>query len=414
MVSNFGGINKQTQAYTPINLANKSEKYICPDCSKDLIPHLGKIKAHHFQHKSSKNNPCNYYSKSPSESQKHKNSKYQLKYIWENNDITIKRYCKSCQTDREFKISQKVENTEIVIEHPFTFNNSKKYADLAYLKNGNNNPSVIIEILVTSKTKIENRPEPWYEIDAAEICECDSNKYQFRCVRDMKCEKCLDMDKLKENDLEKYVRIKLGQDYTSPEYVDLSSNDGPCLVEINQDEYNQLTVEKQGIIRPKHLRLDFNAIGNDKDFQIGIENNKKICEIFDNDLHFNKIIIHSRKGGIWGYIVSNKDYIKHKDEYWRQYYDGINGELQLPYVYKANFSGETTVDIIKKLILESKKHRPSNNCKFPKGLCEDCGSTHKNRKWNKCKDCIKKICFDCGTTKKNIRYMRCYDCHINK
>lgn len=45
--------------------------------------------------------------------------------------------------------------------------------------------------------------------------------------------------------------------------------------------------------------------------------------------------------------------------------------------------------------------------------CEDCGDPHKNRKWNKCKDCVKYICFDCGTDC-NSNYKYCYDCYDSK
>jgi len=41
--------------------------------------------------------------------------------------------------------------------------------------------------------------------------------------------------------------------------------------------------------------------------------------------------------------------------------------------------------------------------------CEDCGETHRNRKWNKCNDCVENICFECGK-ENNSEYKYCYAC----
>lgn len=214
---------------------------------------------------------------------------------------------------------------------------------------------------------------------------------------------------MKENDLDKYVRIKLGQDFNSPKYIKISDE----TTEINQVEYNLLPkapnryddrVDGQKYtddFKNKHLRFDFDAKNN-------IENNRKICDLFEKDLNSNKIVFHSSKGVVCVYIISSQDY---SNRYWGETFDGCNGNLH-PYKYNENVSGESTVDIIKKLIIKSKNYILSNNCNFSKGLCEDCGTSHKNRKWNKCNRCIKNICFDCGKTMpKGNTYPRCYACN---
>lgn len=45
--------------------------------------------------------------------------------------------------------------------------------------------------------------------------------------------------------------------------------------------------------------------------------------------------------------------------------------------------------------------------------CEDCGKGHRNRKFNKCKECVKYICFDCGEPN-SPDYKYCYDCYLEK
>lgn len=45
--------------------------------------------------------------------------------------------------------------------------------------------------------------------------------------------------------------------------------------------------------------------------------------------------------------------------------------------------------------------------------CEDCDKPHRNRKWNKCNECVKKICFNCGK-QNSPKYRFCYKCYKNK
>jgi len=43
--------------------------------------------------------------------------------------------------------------------------------------------------------------------------------------------------------------------------------------------------------------------------------------------------------------------------------------------------------------------------------CEDCGEPHRNRKWNKCHECVTKICFDCGEPNYS-GYKSCWYCFM--
>ena len=47
----LGAINKLTGKYVYSKIANKKDKYICPECNKDLILVQGETRIHHFRHK---------------------------------------------------------------------------------------------------------------------------------------------------------------------------------------------------------------------------------------------------------------------------------------------------------------------------------------------------------------------------
>jgi predicted RNA-binding Zn-ribbon protein involved in translation (DUF1610 family) len=54
----LGAFIKNTTKYVYPAVANKSEKYVCPDCNKDLILRKGQIRINHFAHYKS-DSPCN-------------------------------------------------------------------------------------------------------------------------------------------------------------------------------------------------------------------------------------------------------------------------------------------------------------------------------------------------------------------
>jgi hypothetical protein len=229
----------------------------------------------------------------------------------------------------------------------------------------------IYEICQTHKTKEKDRPEPWFEFNAEDIIELskkEDNDLQLNCIRDNNCDECMYMASLKNNDLEKWIRIKLGQDYVNPKYKNWEN------ITINEEEYNKLD---DNSFRPEHKRIDMsgqrcigscrNCLGgngikscNDNLYHF----NKKICDIFLDDLNTNRIVLYSWKGQITGYIVSNEDFDRY--DYWNNNYwcDGINSNLDLPYLYTNSYSGYGTVDILKDLIVNSLKFTPNNGCKY--------------------------------------------------
>jgi len=199
----MGAINKTTNKYEYPKIATKGKnKYKCPCCEKDVIFKKGLIKQPHFAHYKS-DNPCYYYDK-PNESQIHKDAKLLLKTLLDNkSEICFHRECNNCMFEEptifEDNISKNDynENTQAIIEYKFMFNNSNRSADVAFIEN--DNIKYIFEICYKNKTKEENRPEPWFEINAEELINkinsgeiIDENgNINIKCVRNYKCDMCI-------------------------------------------------------------------------------------------------------------------------------------------------------------------------------------------------------------------------------
>ncbi len=194
----LGAKNKLTGEYIYPKIANKKDKYICPDCEKDLIVCKGEIRVHHFRHKVDTINPCNHYN-SPTESEIHKDAKLLMKTLLDKKTkIMFIRKCCSCKQNEEINIKEMSETSKIELEHRF-FYNGIKIADVAHVDNGE--IKEIFEICNSHKTQSENRPDPWYEIDALTLInlvnESNTETIKIPCIRCEKCEKCKELDKNK-------------------------------------------------------------------------------------------------------------------------------------------------------------------------------------------------------------------------
>ena len=187
----LGAINKITKDYIYPKIANKVDKYICPECNKDVIFRHGEINIPHFAH-AKDNQKCNYYDK-PSETQIHKDAKMLLKKILKNKqNIKFIRKCNNGCCIKKYKIQYLSDTIEILLEYKFNFNNSNKIADVAYINN--NEIKCLFEICHTNKTKENDRPEPWFEINATELIkqinDIDNNKIKINCIRkNINCKK---------------------------------------------------------------------------------------------------------------------------------------------------------------------------------------------------------------------------------
>ena len=209
----MGAINKLTNNYEYPKIANKKHKYICPSCEQGVIFKKGKIKQPHFAHYKS-DNPCYNYDK-PSETQIHKDAKWLMKSLLDNKKhITINRRCNYCE-QRNCVVSEEKcyniyddynEDTKAVIEYKFYYNNSNRSADIALIEN--DKIKYIFEICYKNKTKEENRPEPWVEINAeylinkinsGEIIDEEGN-ITIECMRNYKCYECVNYEECAENE----------------------------------------------------------------------------------------------------------------------------------------------------------------------------------------------------------------------
>lgn len=199
----MGAINKLNNTYEYPKIANKKNKYKCPECEKNVIFRNGKIKQPHFAHYKS-DNPCTYYER-PSESQIHKEAKMIMKTLLINKEsIYIYRKCMYCKDDDEVLfIFDEDYNDEMkaIIEYKFNYNDSLKSADVALIQN--NKLIYIFEICYKNKTREENRPEPWFEINAVELINLVNNRdikdnFEIECIRNnYKCGRCQDEEKIK-------------------------------------------------------------------------------------------------------------------------------------------------------------------------------------------------------------------------
>lgn len=131
----------------------------------------------------------------PGESQIHKDAKCLLKTLIENNiQINIQRKCKCCADIETYEIPDfTVDTSKIILEYRFEYNDGLKIADVAYLDN--DEIVCIFEICHTHATCANDRPEPWFEIDATtlllEANKQTANRINIWCIRTEKCDKCL-------------------------------------------------------------------------------------------------------------------------------------------------------------------------------------------------------------------------------
>jgi uncharacterized protein YkuJ len=337
-VLSLGAINKVNGEYVYPKIANKKDEYICPECNKDLILCQGEIRVHHFRHKVDSVNPCNHYS-NPTETQIHKDAKILLKNLLERKiQISFIRNCCCCKKNEEFEIPEISETSVIEIEYRFEYNGIK-IADVAYIDDGE--LLCIFEICNTHKTSSENRPEPWFEINAETLIKIANDNtlttLQIPCIRCEKCENCIETENanLKDYNIAKYVRVKLGQQiFPTPLSKECVNENIDC--ECDKCKYNEWyekVWKKDG-----HLRIDFDA-------QEDITNNKKIIDLFAKDFINKKIVIYTHEGCGSAVVISKLSYDKY--DYWHA---DFYGSFCFPCEKIIDITGDCTIGIIIKLI----------------------------------------------------------------
>ena len=96
--------------------------------------------------------------------------------------------------------------------------------------------------------------------------------------------------------------------------------------------------------KTNHIKLNFDA-RNDIEERC---KNKRIIELFNEEIGNKRAIIHTHKGTVWCYIVKKEEYEKNKQKYWMEH--NTYGEMELPYEKKMEFSAMGTVEIIGEII----------------------------------------------------------------
>jgi hypothetical protein len=362
-IHSLGAINKHTGEYVYPKIANKKDEYSCPDCRKDLILCQGEIRVHHFRHKVDTINPCHYYNK-PSESQIHKDAKMLMKMLLDKKTpIAFIRNCANCKKNEEFEIPEISETSSIQLEHRFDYN-GLKIADIAYLDAGE--IVCIFEICNTHKTSSENRPEPWFEIDALTLIgianDTSINSLKIPCIRYEKCEECNSMI----NDFEEY-------------YKNLS--------ELEKFIYDKLSSFK-GDKYDYHFGCDL-----DFDARENVTHNKKIIDLFSHDFNDKNVVIHTYKGYVEIYITSKKFYKKYN--YWDFDLSVLNNptfpyEKRIKSFNSGGYFYEASIEIIKLIINYCQfNHETDNN----HDCCSICNTTY--HIYHKCDKDRKNVCNHC-------------------
>jgi hypothetical protein len=239
----MGAINKITNEYEYPRIADKNNKYICPDCKKDVILRKGNIRVHHFSHYASEN-PCMYYER-PGESQIHKDAKMALKTILQRgNDIHLLRTCIGCKAYHRHIIEKHNKDTIIHLEYSFIFNNSRKNADVAYIDG--ESIKYIFEICYKNKTREENRPEPWFEINAEQLLcninnlELSDNLIELPCIRYNKCNQCI----TRENEEKEQIRLRI-EKYNEEQRLRIEKYNEEQRVRIEREREKQRIKEEE-------------------------------------------------------------------------------------------------------------------------------------------------------------------------
>lgn len=178
-------------------------------------------------------NPCNHYN-NPGETALHKDAKELMKTILTKcMNITIKRRCSQCLNHTiPIEIKTQNDNTSTELEYRFNHSGNLKIADVVYLQNGE--IKYIFEICNTHKTKEEDRPEPWFEIDAYNLIksfgENSTDNIYIDCLRPKQgylslekqdkhiCDKCFQNYVMETKQIREHINNMLGFKVTKYNY----------------------------------------------------------------------------------------------------------------------------------------------------------------------------------------------------
>lgn len=347
-ITTLGGKNQETGFYVFPCQANKIDKYSCPDCYRDLVLCRGPKVKPYFRHRSekiNKENECVRYN-NPTETEIHKDAKLLIKQLIDKKkSIIINKCCERCNKTTKYNIEELSDNSEVKLEYSFMYCDNIKIADVVYLQD--NKIKYIFEICNTHKTLNEDRPEPWFELDANTVIntlnEQEKDNYEFTCIRCDECESCLEkrIEEICVNDINTLVRYRLGQFIKNNN----ESNIYHKLRRLFDDEYLNFRFpnEKYGE-NYNHLKIDFDA-QCDK----GQSHNKNIMSLFEDFYDKYRLVLTSHEGNIIYYIVIKEFYdLETKIDLSELYVPHQNNQI-----YSLHFeelSGYGTIQILTKAL----------------------------------------------------------------
>jgi hypothetical protein len=336
----MGAINKLTNKYEYPKIADKKNLYKCPECNNNVIFKKGEIKQPHFSHKKSN---CTYY-KRPSETQIHLNAKMLMKTLLDNKTpISFYRNCNYCNEKYNMlNVDVYEDNCEAIIEYKFNYNESRKSADVALIEN--NNIKYIFEICHTNKTKVENRPEPWVEIDAETLIN-NMNQEQINneieCIRYHKCERCISYE------LEQIQRNK--------EFVELTNMRNEEMI---QRKYELDEKNRKKLLEKERQMLERKKRKNEEDERIK-KKNERIKKEYEEKKQNDELLERQRK---------EKEIIEKtqtKQEYFSMMeYKNLICNCGKPAIRKKNKN-------LNKIYFEC-RNKPCDKCDFIKWINEPC------------------------------------------
>jgi DNA polymerase elongation subunit (family B) len=179
----LGAFLKGTLEYVHPTLADKTLAYVCPLCQSDVIVRQGQSRKWHFSHKA--DSECTYFAH-PNESQLHFAAKMTLQNLLKRHiPLIITRPCGTCKQEEDSEITTD-ETSEIVCEYRF----DTGIADVAWLSTGE-----VVEVICLFEIRHTHsqcdRPEPWFEINAAQVMEnFNTDAVRLTCIRKVNCEPC--------------------------------------------------------------------------------------------------------------------------------------------------------------------------------------------------------------------------------
>ena len=181
-----GAVSCATRRLIFPDIALKSEKYNCPVCESSVIFRKGEKNAPHFAH--NKNSNCSYYVGNGGETDLHKQAKNRIQYdAIHKLFIEYFRSCVACGDKLRIPVNYP-EIYDVVCEHGYKDEGSRKSADVAIVDKSNPANKFIIEVLNTHKTAETSRSGDWAEFKAEDIV---SATPIYQCQREYICGGCV-------------------------------------------------------------------------------------------------------------------------------------------------------------------------------------------------------------------------------